>query len=105
MRNAGIALSGSGMQLQSQMMELNQANQMTDQTRREKGWPCDELETRKRAFQADWSTKCQDIEGDRRICCAEAGRARQLKEGRESLYIETAYGSDSGIVRQGEFRK
>ena len=34
-----------GMQLQSQRMELHQANQLTDETRREKSWQCDEQET------------------------------------------------------------
>ena len=38
MRNADIALYESCMQLQSSRMEVYQANQLTDQTRREKGW-------------------------------------------------------------------
>ena len=38
MRNADIALSATGMQLQSQRMEHYQANQLIDQTRREKSW-------------------------------------------------------------------
>ena len=50
MQNADIALQETGMQLQSQRMELFQANQMTDQTRREKSQLCDELEMRTRAF-------------------------------------------------------
>ena len=40
MRNADIALCETGMQRQSQMMELYQANQLTDQTRRGKSWLC-----------------------------------------------------------------
>ena len=48
--NADIALYETGMQLQSQRMELYQANQLTDQTRREKSWLCDEVEMRNRAF-------------------------------------------------------
>ena len=35
-RNADIVLYESGMQLQSQRMELHQANQLSDQTQREK---------------------------------------------------------------------
>ena len=40
MRNADIALCETGMQRQSQRMELYQANQLTDQARREKSWLC-----------------------------------------------------------------
>ena len=43
-QNADIALSETGMQLQSQRMELHQANHLTDQTRREQSWLCDESE-------------------------------------------------------------
>ena len=54
MRNADIAhYDEAGMQLESQRMELYQAHQLTDQTRREKSWLCDELEMRIRAFQED----------------------------------------------------
>ena len=42
MPNAGKALYETGMQLQSQRMELHQANQLTDQTRREKSLLLDE---------------------------------------------------------------
>ena len=44
MHNAEIALHETGMQLQSQRMQLFQANPMTDQIRRETRWLCDELE-------------------------------------------------------------
>ena len=62
------------------------------------------------AFQEDRARDRQEIEELRRICCAEADRARQLKfdelpmqqKERESFYTESAYGSDSGIARQGE---
>ena len=62
MRNADLALYETGMQLQSKMMELYQANQLSDQTRREKKWPCDELEMRNRAFQEDRARNCHEIE-------------------------------------------
>ena len=46
----------------------------------------------------------------RRICCAEAGRARHLRSDELSRQkeeckstVKSAYGSDSGIARQGEF--
>ena len=51
MQHADIALYATGMHLQSQKVELYQANQPTDQTRREQSWVCDELEMRHSAFQ------------------------------------------------------
>ena len=51
MRNSDVALYETGMQFQSQRMELYQANQLTDQTRRKKSWLCDEMEMKNRAFQ------------------------------------------------------
>ena len=44
-----------------------------------KCWLCEELEKRNRAFQEDRARDCQETEELRRICCAEADRARQLK--------------------------
>ena len=63
------------MQLQSKRMELNQANQLTDQIRREKSWLCDELEMRNRAFKEERASNSAEIEEFLRICCAEAVRA------------------------------
>ena len=60
-------------------MELFQANQLSDQAQREKSWLFGELDVRKRAFQEDRARDCQGIEELRRICRAEADRARQLK--------------------------
>ena len=62
MRNADIALYDTGRQLQSQRIKLYQANQLTDQTRREKSWLCDEQEMKNRAFQEDRARNCQAIE-------------------------------------------
>ena len=73
MRNSDVALYETGMQFQSQRMELYQANQLTDQTRR------DEVEMKNRAFQENRARSCQEIEELQRICCAEADRARQLR--------------------------
>ena len=74
-RNVGIA----GRQLESSNMELYQANQLTDQARRVKSWLCEEVEIRNRTFQEDRARDCQYIEELRRICCAGADRARQMK--------------------------
>ena len=81
MRNADFAHHETGMQLQSHKMELYQANQLTDQTRSEESWLCDELEMRNRAFQEDHERNCQEIEELRRICCTEAERARSTRQG------------------------
>ena len=79
MRNDDIALYETGMRPQSQRMELHQANQLTDQIRREKSWLCDELETRNRAFKEERARNSEEIEKLLRIYLAEAERARQLK--------------------------
>ena len=79
MRHADIALCEIGMQLQPGGWNLHQAHPLSDQLQREKGWLCEELEKRNRAFQEDRARDCQETEELRRICCAEADRARQLK--------------------------
>ena len=69
----------TGMQLQSQRMELDHANQLTDRTHRDKSSLCDELGMRNKIFHLeDRAKNCQEIEQLRRICCAEVERARQL---------------------------
>ena len=60
-------------------MELYQAAQLSDQAQRKKSSLCDDLEMRNRSFQEDRARDCQEIEELRRICCAEADRARRLK--------------------------
>ena len=79
MQNADIVLYEAGIQLRSQRMELYQANQVSDQAQREKSWLCEELDMRNRAFQEDRAKNSRAIDEIRRICCAEADRARQLK--------------------------
>ena len=79
MRNADIALCEIGMQLQPGGWNLYQAHPLSDQPQREKGWLCEDLEKRNRAFQEDRAGDCQETQELRRICCAEADRARQLK--------------------------
>ena len=109
MQNAEIARYENGMKLQCQTMELHQASHLTDQTRREKSWLCDELERRDRALQGDRARNCQEIEELQRICCTDAETAQELRsdelktrkeEGKSA--VKQLYGSDSGIARQGE---
>ena len=49
-KNAEIALFETSMQLQSQRMELYQANQLTDQTRREKELAMQRIRNEKQSF-------------------------------------------------------
>ena len=103
---AELALYETGVQLQSQMMELYQANQLTDQTRREKSWLCNGLEIRNRAFQEDRTRICQQIEELRTICCTEAERARQLRIDELSTQEEEnkiAYGPKWRTTEQSKF--
>ena len=67
------------MQLHSQRIELYQANQLKDQTRREKSWLCDELEMRNKASQEDRARNCQESEELPRFCRTEAEGVRQLR--------------------------
>ena len=62
MQNADIALYETGIQLQSQRMELYLANQVSDQAQREKSWLCEELDMRNQAFQEDRARDIQEIE-------------------------------------------
>ena len=65
---------------------------------------------RNRIFQEDHAKDCQEIEELRRICCEEAGGARQLRidelslqQREESFECESALDSDSGFAGEGEF--
>ena len=66
---------------------------------------------RNKFVQQDRARDGQGIQELRRMCCAEAERARQLKYDevglsaieRESFYSESVYASHSGVARQGEF--
>ena len=108
-RHADLALYETGRQLESQRMELYEANQLSDQAQREKSWLCEESDLRNRACHEDRARNCQEIEEIRRIWCAEADRVRHLKYSelstteRETLYRKSAFGSDSGTTGQGEF--
>ena len=102
MRNADIAVYESGMQLQPQRMELYQANLLTDQTRREKSWLCDELQMRNRAVQKDHARNCQEIEELQRIWCAEAERAGQLKYDELSVEQKENPSAMDQLTAQGE---
>ena len=61
-RNADIAVHEIKRELESQRLELYQANQWADQAQREKINLCGELEMRHRLFQESRARDCQDID-------------------------------------------
>ena len=81
-------------------MELYQANQLTDQSQKEKSWLCTDLEMRKRALQEDRVKSYQEIEDLRRICCTEAERARHLRIDELSTQEEESKATVNQLVVQ-----
>ena len=72
-RNSDTALYEINQEFESQRLQLQQANQWTDQAQRQKNklvW---------RLFRESQTTYCQEIEELRRTCCEEADRARQAR--------------------------
>ena len=100
MQSADRALHGSGIQLHSQRMELYQANQLTDQSQKEKSWLCTDLEMRERALQEDRVKSYQEIEDLKRICCTEAERARKLRIDELSTQEEESKATVNQLVVQ-----
>ena len=99
-RNADIALYETDRELESQRLELYQANQCADQAQREKSNKSGELETRNRFFQEGRAKKCQEIEDTRRICCEGTGSARQLRIDELSLQQERNSSTVSQLLTQ-----
>ena len=78
-RSSDSALYEANRELESQRLELNQANRWADQAQRERiGWH-GELEMRSRLFQESRQRDCQNIEELRRFCSLEAEKARQSR--------------------------
>ena len=78
-RNSDIALHESHQELESQRLQIQQAQ-------REKMNLCGELETRNRLSQESRARNCQEIEELRRIGCEERDRARQARIGDLSVH-------------------
>ena len=74
-RNADTALHETSRLLESQRVELCQANQLTHQAQRENGSPFGEMNVRNEVAQEDRANDCQDIEELRSICCEKADKA------------------------------
>ena len=108
--NADIALHETNRELESQRLELHQADQWADQAQREKISLFGELDMRNRIFHENRQTY-PEIEELRRTCCKEIDRARQLRTDelilceaeRDSMFCESALDSDSGLAEQREF--
>ena len=92
-------------------LQLQQADQWSDQAQRDKISLHGELELRNRIFRENQGKDCQDIEELRRICCEETDRASQARIGElivyasreESHNCESIVGSDSGFTEQRKF--
>ena len=76
---ADRALHESGMQLQSQRMELYQANQLSDHSQREKSWPHTELDRKETLLPEDRMRSLQEIKELKKMCCTETEKANQLR--------------------------
>ena len=77
-RSSEIALHESYRELETQILQLLQAN-IWDNARSERISLCGELEMRNKLFQESRTKDCQEIEELRRGCCEESDRARQAK--------------------------
>ena len=78
-RNSGVALCQTNQQLESQRLELYQANQWADQAQRENSRLFGELSTKNRIYQEHHARDCQEVEELRIIFCKQADRVRQLR--------------------------
>ena len=101
-RNADIAPYETNRQLESQRLELYQANQWADQAQREQICLFEELDIGmgNRIFQEDHAKDCQEIEELRRICCEEAEQARQIRIDELSLQQERNPSNVSQLLTQ-----
>ena len=73
-KGSEMALYATDRELESQRLELHQANQCADQPQRENINLCGELEMRNRLFEES-RARTQEIEELRRTCCEEPNRA------------------------------
>ena len=87
-RNSDLALYDTNRELETQRLELHQANQWADQAQREKINLSGESDMRDILFRETRARNCQEIEELRRICCEETDRARQLRIDELSLQQE-----------------
>ena len=78
-RNSDIAFHETHQELESQRLQLQQANQLADQAQRDKFKKRGELVLRNRLFRETRARNCQEIEELRRICCEETDRARRAR--------------------------
>ena len=77
--NSEVALCVSHRELESQRLQLHQANQWADQAQRKKINLIGELELKNRIYQESHTTTSREIEKLRRMCCEETNRVRKLR--------------------------
>ena len=78
-RDSDIAPYEINQELESQRLQLQQANQWVDQAQRDKTSLYGELEMRDRLFRENQAKDGKEIEELRIICCEETDRARQAR--------------------------
>ena len=78
-RNSDIAQYETNQQLESQRLELYQANQWAGQAQQENSRPFGEVSTKNRIHQEHHARDCQDRVKLRKICCKQADRVRRLR--------------------------
>ena len=78
-RNSEYALIESQRELESQRLQLLEANQWADQAQRERIHLCSELEMKNRLHQECHARSCQEIEELKRSCFKEENEVTQQK--------------------------
>ena len=101
-RNSDIALYETNRELESQKLELYQANRGADQAQGDKINLRGEEEMRSRFFQGSRARNCQEIDELRRICCEETDRARQLRIDELSMQLERHPTTVSQLLTQSQ---
>ena len=102
-RNSECALIESQRELQSQRLQLLEANQWADQAQRERIHLCSELEMKNRLHQECYARSCQEIEELKRRCDQEENAVRQRKL--EEFDVQQDQESRTASVLRDQFRK
>ena len=78
-RNSEYALFESQRELESQRLQLLEANQWADQAQRERIHLCSEVEMKNRLHQESNARSCREIEDLKRHCCQEENTEKQQR--------------------------
>ena len=101
-RNSDIALYETHQELESQRLQLQQANQWAEQAQREKISLYGELEIWNRLFRENQAKACQEIEELRRICHPETDRGRQARIDELDMHQKRGPATMSQLLSQNQ---